>query len=228
MTFTFFFIAYPHGYETDVISDLEHYIDVSQGYIIGLETSKTAHRDISGEHYHFAVQDMTDSQYDAYRKTILVKKYQLRGQASTAGSRQYGRIKKVRSEFRFLAYTLKDNNYRLRGIYLHNLQEYIEAAFPRNDKFDFVLDLHSHLQERQHRYIGYADGCLEDKICSRIDFYKLENMILDYHMEHPYNKKNDKTLLLNKLRFYVLQYLQKYHKLYASCIFQYLHNPQIL
>lgn len=224
MTYVFFFVAVRHSQKEQVIEDLEQYIDPSSSYIIALEISKHSHQDISGEHFHFAIKDMTDKQYDAYRKTILVKKYQLRGQAKDGLSRQYGRTKKVRDETKFLAYTVKDNNYICKNIFLHNIQEYIDASYPRNDKFDFTKDLFVHLQKMPNLYIKTYTGTAH----STIDFYPLEKEVLDFHMKHPYNIKSNKILLLNKLRYYVLSYLQTFHIHFVDCILSYLHNPQIL
>jgi len=79
---------------------------------------------------HFAVE-MDDKQYDAFRHTCFNNHYKLRGKAVSGKSRQYGKIKQVKDETRFLSYTVKDKNIVYRNIDLKTMSEYIEKSHPK-------------------------------------------------------------------------------------------------
>lgn len=217
--FLFFMVAQPHSLLETLINDLEKYLEACPQYIISSETSKDSHLDISGQHFHIATR-MTEKQYDSFRKTILVKKYSLRGQAKNGLPRQYGKVLKVRDETKFLQYTLKDKNYISKNINLKQIQEWIDASYPRQDKFDFMKELTIHLQQNRYRYIKSFSETQD----TSIQLHILEEMVLEFHINHPYNIKQNKTLCLSRLRYYVNNYLQFNEKQYLNILLNYLKN----
>lgn len=143
----FYFIAYPHTQRETVVKDLEKYLDISQSYIISMETSLKSHKDFSGEHYHFAVEDF--AQYNNYCKNILIRKYQLKGKAIKDGhGNQYGKVRKVRDQELFLQYIVKEeniNNIIFRKIDLKTIQEYMRRSYKKEDRQSFQQQVISHL-----------------------------------------------------------------------------------
>ena len=59
------------------------------------------------EHMHFLV-DMSDKDYQAFAKRVFIDKYKLRGRATKDKPRQYGKVKKINSIKKALAYTIKE------------------------------------------------------------------------------------------------------------------------
>lgn len=79
-------------------------------YVIARETSQDTHLETSGEHLHFCVEmDLKD--YTNYAKRVFIDKYKLRGKATQAGPRQYGKVKDIRDIDKMLSYTVKEKNY---------------------------------------------------------------------------------------------------------------------
>lgn len=184
---------------------LETYIDASAGYVIACETASRTHQDTSGQHMHFAVE-MEDKQYDAFRKTVLVKQYNLRGQAKNGQPRQYGRIKDIRSETKFLAYTVKDKNIVYKNISLDVIQKALDDSYKKEDKKDFQTTLMEYLLQpcNQNQIVKI----FSENQGFRVDIHKLEILILKYHIDNV-----DKPLCLSRLRYYTNLYLQKHNKL---------------
>jgi len=56
---------------------------------------------------HFLV-DMSDKDYQAFAKRVFIDKYKLRGRATKDKPRQYGKVKKINSIKKALAYTIKE------------------------------------------------------------------------------------------------------------------------
>ena len=81
------------------------------GYIVGLEKSENTHQETNGEHFHFCVE-MTELDYNKYRKRCFIDKFGLRGQAKLGQPRQYGKVKQIENIVRMKAYTIKDGNFR--------------------------------------------------------------------------------------------------------------------
>ena len=106
----FFMVALAHSEIEDFKNNLLQYIDVSGRYLIGMETAPDSHSATGGQHLHIAA-DMDAKQYDSFRKTILVKKYKLQGQAKDGHARQYGIVRKVRDEMKMMSYSCKDKTF---------------------------------------------------------------------------------------------------------------------
>lgn len=198
--------AIRHQYVDDVVEKLEQYIDASASYIIGMETAEGVHQDTSGQHLHFAVQ-ITDKEYDAFRKTVFVKGYSLRGQARSGRARQYGQIKDVRDETKFLAYTVKENNLKTRYIEPETLKNLIELSFKKELKKTFTEALMEHLGELKHK--NQITKTFSENNGSEAVPYNIELLILKYHIDH-----SEKPLCLSRLRYYTNLFLQKYYRKY--------------
>lgn len=177
MSYMFFMSAIPHKEVENVETMLCKYIDPSASYIIAMETSKTAHKETEGEHLHYAVQ-MDDKQYDAFRHTCFNNTYKLRGRAVDGLPRQYGKVKQVKDETKFLQYTVKDKNIIYKNINLKTIQEYIQKSYKKVDKTDIVQELMEHLVSiRPEMVIDH-----EEFDPSRIKVSAIEIEILKYYM----------------------------------------------
>lgn len=104
-----FFCAVEHKWEKYLMMILREY-DIG-GYIVGLEKSENTHQETNGEHFHFCVE-MTELDYNKYRKRCFIDKFGLRGQAKLGQPRQYGKVKQIENIVRMKAYTIKDGNFR--------------------------------------------------------------------------------------------------------------------
>lgn len=197
MDFKFFMCAIPHSQLETLEKMLTKYIDVSASYIIAMETAKDSHSETQGEHFHFAVQ-MDDKQYERFRHTVFTNHYKLRGRATDGKPRQYGKVKEVRDQTKFLAYTVKDQNIVYRNIDLEAIQAYIEASYPRRDVYNFQHNLMKYLMNMSFEPLaGLSEHLAIDKI---------EIEILKYCMD------NDKLVSRSFLKQMTSSYLQLHMK----------------
>lgn len=109
MNYIFFYAQLLHSEAQTIEEIIKRYLYEGSNYIIGLEISPSSHHETQGEHMHFAVQ-MDAKQYHAFSTFAFTRKYKLRGRAIKGLPRQFGKIKQVRDETKFLAYTVKDKN----------------------------------------------------------------------------------------------------------------------
>lgn len=175
MEYIFFMSAIEHKEINNVQIMLEKYIDASASYIISMETSKTAHKETKGQHMHYAVQ-MDNKQYDAFRHTCFNNTYKLRGRAVDGHPRQYGKIKQVRDQSKFLSYTVKDKNIIYKNIDLKTIQEYICKSYERVDKKDTVQALMDHLSTLTFTPLpGLSENIATDIIEIEILKYSMQN-----------------------------------------------------
>lgn len=192
-----FIVAAHHDCSMTLISDLKTYIDPSAQLLVAFETVKDKHKKTNGEHYHFCVNPMTDKQYDNFRKTILVNKMLLSGQARNGVPRQYGRIKSIRDETKLLQYTCKDKNIYSENIDLKTLQEYIEKSYPKKDSpKDFVSALMTYLDSKNSSF--YLPG-IDDPQYSCIEL-----AILQYYITENIGKPVSKTTLRSLTTRYLM------------------------
>lgn len=213
-----------HKDEPDVREHLEKYITQEARYIIAKETAKGAHKETNGEHLHFAV-DMTKSEYDAFRKTVLVNKYKLRGKAEKDKPRQYGIVKNVRDEMKMLQYTVKDNNIERRNIDLKTIQEYIEKSYKKEDKRCFCQDLMDYLKSLSHSYIvdtpktqnQLVNGVMSTVDVKEINFRRIQADILEFWVLN-----SSKPLSRSQLQFYTNMYLQFHFPQFNEFIYEIL------
>ncbi len=182
---------------------LRDYIDPSASYIIGLETAKDAHQDTSGQHFHICV-DMEEKEYDSFRKTILVNKYHLAGQAKLGKPRQYGRIRKLRDYTKILCYTVKDTNIRYRGYTLTEIQDLIDKSYPRPEKTDIAGEILKELEK--YDPMQQLEG--EDEYTPYFSTIYLEKKIIEIYL----GKNFDKLITKSFVRYIALRYMTLYYK----------------
>lgn len=195
----FFMAALAHSEIDDFEKYLIKYIDVSGRYLIAMEIATDSHAQTKGHHFHVAA-DMDDKSWDAFRKTILVKKYNLKGQARGGNARQYGLVHNVRDEFRMLSYTVKDGAFRT-NMELELLQEYIEASFPKKKCIDHIKAMMQSIVSANHHK-------LNDFNQLEVDIQKVEFEILQYYIDHELMKSINK----NQLKSLTIRYLMYFEK----------------
>jgi len=191
-----FMIALPHTYDDTLWSHLCKYSTETTRIIMAKEISKKSHQDISGHHFHVYVE-WEDKTWEAFKKTILIKTYQLRGQAKDGLPRQYGRVTKIKDDVKMIAYTIKCNDYKQTNVDQSYLDEiYKNESFEKEDKKDYQETLMEHLLAVRETFI-VADHDNPIKI------YDLAEEILRHHMENK-----EKPLCRTKLEYYIEFYLQ--------------------
>ena len=187
--FKFFMVALPHSNAAELESWLKQYIIEGSEYIIGLEIC-SSHKETDGQHFHIAVE-MDDKIYDTFRKSVLVNHYKLRGRATKGLPRQYGIVKQVRDETKFLAYTVKDQNIITNITDKSRLNKYIEQSYKREEKQTFEKSV-----------FEYLDAKLPPFDCALSTTYPIQLKILDY-----YRNNTDKLPALSTLKYLSLKYL---------------------
>lgn len=210
MEYTFWFAAVTHDVSSQFIADILRYLDPSASLIVALETAQGVHKSTNGQHYHVAAQ-ITNKQWNAY-KEYLVDHYQLAGKNNKQGKAHYGKIKIVRDEFKFLSYTVKDQNIYYHNIDLQTIQKYIQGSFkkPKENYQDTLLDYLANSRPMFTITINpYRD---------MIDIAKLEKLILEHYLQ----QKDIKTIQYNKLFYYTLTYLQKHESHDIEQIYGYM------
>ena len=200
-----FFVALEHSYKDDFVKDVESYLDDNARYIISMETAKDKHVETKGEHFHF-VGDMTEKQYDTFRKTIFVKKHQRQGVARNGVGRQYGKIGKIRDETKLMQYTCKDNNIIYKNIDLKTTQELIQKSYHKEDRQFPLKELMEYLKTNSNNYYDNEvdNGWIHD---SHVEFYKIEFDIIQFYMD---NSTCEKTITKSQIKSIVTKYLMYY------------------
>jgi len=200
-----FFVALEHSNKDTFVNDVESYLDDDARYIISMEIAKDKHVETKGEHFHF-VGDMSDKQYDTFRKTILVKKYQRQGVARNGVGRQYGKIGKIRDETKLMQYTCKDNNILYRKIDLKTIQELIQKSYKKEDRQFPFKDLMEYLKINSNNYYqnDIDNGWIHD---SHVEYYKIEFDIIQFYMD---NSTCEKTLTKSQIKSITTKYLMYY------------------
>lgn len=193
----FFFCAFHCDISAHILS-LESYIDASSGYIIGMETSTDTHSEFEGQHLHICA-DMSEKQYDSFRKTYLVKKLGLSGQASKGRSRQYGKVRNIRDETKMLQYTVKDQNIYYRNYDLKIIQQLIQDSFRKKDKKDFITELMEYLQTCMFYSVMEPD---------KLEIHQIEITIIKYYMLQRVMKPLSKS----QIKSLTTKYLMYFHK----------------
>ena len=199
-----FFVASPFDISTNLIADLKKYLDPSFQLLVSFEKHPSAHKEFDGQHYHFCVKGMSDKQYDSFRKTILVNKLHLRGQARQGNPRQYGRIKNIRDETKLLIYTTKDKNIYSENIDLKTIQEYIQKSYPKVQPKDFVLDIMQFLSDQEVNYPLSDDVTSENG--DPPQYLCIEKSILRYYIQNKINKPVSKSTLRSLTTRYLMYY----------------------
>lgn len=144
-----FLVALPHSQIDELISSLLVYLGDEPRYLIGLEIAPDTHSETKGEHMHICA-DMEDKDYDRFRKTILVNKFKLRGQAKSGLPRQYGKIRCIRDETKMLQYTCKDKNIRSQGYTIEELKDLIKKGYKKIERRNIILEIQEYLGKNEH------------------------------------------------------------------------------
>ena len=202
-----FMIVAPHDLSSSIIEDLEKYLDPSASYIVAMEIAKDAHHETKGQHFHI-LAEMTKKNYDTFRKTILVNKMKLSGQARNGHPRQYGMVRNIRSDTKLMSYTLKHGNYITKNIDLKTIQEYYEKSYIKNSPKDFVQEIMEYLQTIDH-YISEVHSMNATGHC--IDFQSIEKSIISFYVINQINKPVSKSTLKSLTTRYLM-----YHEPLAS------------
>jgi len=110
-------------------------------YIIAYETSE-----VVGEHIHFVLWAENKNDYHNLCQNVFKKKFTLRGKATKGKCRQYGKVKKIETINKMMAYTVKDKNvvYKLGE---HLTPEDIKLAFDSSFKKEEKLDKYNNLMK---------------------------------------------------------------------------------
>ena len=209
-----FLIVAPHDLSNSIISDLEEYLDPSACYIVALEKVKDAHKETNGEHFH-VMAEMSKKSYDTFRKTILVNKMKLSGQARNGKPRQYGVIKNIRDETKLMSYTLKHGNYITKNIDIKTIQEYYEKSFISKKKTEFIDQIMEYLQTVDHYN---CEDSMNESVHS-IDFQSIEKSIIKFYI----SEKIIKSISKSQLKSLTTRYLMHYAKVSIDTIYTYIH-----
>lgn len=197
-----FFCALPHDQSSNVIDSLEKYLDPLAPYLVALETSSNSHQDTSGEHYHFCCS-MNSLQYDAFRKTIFVKKYGLNGQARNGKARQYGKVRNIRDETKMLTYTVKDKNIYYKNYDLSFIQEILQNSFPKIERRDLREEIMEYLANiDKTQYLPNLVEYIQDLEVNIIKFFRINKET--YSFKVP-TKNYIKYLVVYYLMYYTTQ-----------------------
>ena len=162
--------------------------------IIGFEISKTSHLETDGQHIHVFTW-MTDKTYHTLTQ-VLFKKWNLRGRAEKDKPRQYGKIKKIRSKDKMIAYTIKGRDI-LTTFEKNYLKKYLDISYvteePVNDMKMKVLE----------RFSDYTPT-LDEVGPFIIDYHRQQNLrvpslsyIKNVYTSYQYDIKADGEYLYN-------------------------------
>ncbi len=194
-----FMVALQHTQDNTLWSHLCNYSNDDTPIIMAKETSKKSHQDISGQHFHVYI-GWEDKTWEAFKKTILIKKLQLRGKANDKLARQYGRVTKIKDQQKMIAYTIKCNNYKFKNFdkdYLNNV--FNNESYEKEEKLDYQETLMKHLLAVRDKFVTTPDQTDDNPV----KVYQLAEEILLHHME-----QKDKPICRTKLCYYISYYLQ--------------------
>lgn len=201
-----------------IVEDLEQYLDASASYLVGLETAPKAHPQTNGQHYHI-LADMTKAQYDSFRKTILVNKMGLQGQARNGIGRQYGIVKNIRDDTKMMSYTLKNNNIIYKNIDLKTIQDSYSKSYITKSPKNFVDEIMTYLMTID---LYKMEG--EITPVPIIDFELLEESIVAYYIDKDIGKPVSRATLKSLGTRYLMYHHKKTypHSNYKAWSFQYI------
>lgn len=122
-TYVAFYVRVPHTKLEELIETMEKHVE-EQSYMIVKETT-------GGDHFH-VLWKIDKVAYATYQQKIFRRKWKLNGTAKNGSTRQYGRVKKIKSFEQIVTYMLKDQdklsnvitkNFPLKQIDLKRLKE---------------------------------------------------------------------------------------------------------
>ena len=196
----FFFLAIKHSHKEDLWESLKKYTTKEARILMAWETAKGVHEDTSGQHFHIAI-DMDDKQYDSFKKTVILKKYNLHGRVKDGKGKQYGCVhpSKIRSSWKLLCYTVKDQQFYVQNIKVDILKQMIEQSYPKEDSKSDEEFLMLHLQHERPE-LG-AEWCAK---VGEISPECIEKEIISYYID------NDRAIGKSQLKTLTSRYMMKY------------------
>lgn len=201
-----FFLAIGHIEVDTLWTYLCNYTPDPKLLILAAEISHVSHADTSGQHFH-VVADWEDKTWETFKKTILIKKYNLRGQAKDGLPRQYGRVTKIKDKDKMIAYTIKGGQFRYKNVDDKYIEQCLEMSFEKEEdkKEAYQETLMVHLLAVRETFMNLNnDPNRYDSLCDNpINVYYLAEEILMHHMENK-----DKPICRTKLEYYIEYYLQ--------------------
>lgn len=125
-----FFFAVRHS-EIDYVKEkLFNHLTEGSEYLISKEITKLGHKSTEGEHVHIVAQ-MTLCQYHKLTKNMK-DKYGLNG-SPAKGTKQYGKINKIKDIRKLIAYCMKDGDYET-NIKPEVIEELKTLSYPKDEE----------------------------------------------------------------------------------------------
>jgi len=175
-------------------------------YIVAKETTVNAHKESSGQHFHFFVQ-MSDKDYHRYSKRTFKDKFNLRGKALKDKPRQYGRVKKIENPERMAAYTVKDGDI-VTNLTEDQLKKFKETSFQAKEQIEMKDKMFSEMKSKFRLLMTQYD------IPREPTFREMGVFIIQFIREnakHPLSK--------TQIERYVQEYRMYHSKMPAEEIF---------
>lgn len=176
-------------------------------YIIGMEKSTSAHKELDGEHMHFCVQ-MTQDDYHRYSKRVFIDRFKLRGRAQKDKPRQYGKVKSIDNIDKMLSYTTKDGHFRT-NMSSEEIKKIYEASYQKKDWQDEETKLFTYLSKQNledmlivDRYGNENYNCL----AMNNNYDILNQSIIRYYIENDLKISLSRSMIENKSRKYLMYY----------------------
>jgi len=200
----FGFADIEHSKINELIEMMDDYNIVK--YIIAREKveGKKTHVATNGEHYHFVIY--TDLKTYKNFKETLKNKYNLSGKNGKTG-RFAGWIepKKVKSEHKFMSYTVKDNNITWKGFEPDEIKQLLDESYQKQDTL--IEELMKMLKQQRPELRTqpapmYNNQPLGPVYSIKYDITNLELAILKFHMD------KEKRVCKSQIKNLALTYLQ--------------------
>jgi len=212
MEYHFGFADIEHNKINELIEMMSDYNIVK--YIIAREKveGKKTHIATNGEHYHFVIY--TDLKTYKNFKETLKNKYNLSGKNGKTG-RFAGWIepKKVKSEHKFMSYTVKDNNITWKGFEPDEIKQLLDESFQKQDSL--IDELMKMLQTQRPELRTQPEEKFNNSHQvpiwnNKYDITNLEVAILKFHMDKNKRicKSQIKNLTLTYLQLYMIERYQ--------------------
>lgn len=205
MDYHFGFADINHKFREDIINMLAEYGILK--YIVALEKveGKKTHIETQGEHMHFVIY--TDPKIFKRFKETLKNKYLLSGKNGKTG-RYAGWInkEKVKSEHKFMSYTVKDKNITWLGFTEDEIKTLLDSSFQKQDTLidELMKWLVENKPEVRKTPEAQYNNMNSPQYQQKYDIGMIEIEILKFHM------KKEKRICKSQLKNLTLTYLQLY------------------
>lgn len=206
-----FYVALKHSEADTLWEALCTYTPDPRQLILATETSNKSHLDISGQHFHIFAE-WENNTYEAFKKTIMQSKYNLRGQATENQSRQWGRVRNIREPDKMVAYTIKHKNYRHKNLDPEYLKECEAISFVKEDRKSNIEICLEHLvkvNQLNYKTLGETET---------LHIYKFEEQVVEFWIQNI----KDKVICKSTLQHIVLRFLTQEYPHYKKHIFEIL------